>query len=121
MIGSSRVLLNIGRESKAMRRFAYVSPKRQAPVAALVLILIVMCCFALIGRIEVVALIANLFIFITFILVNLSVIILRRKDKDIKRPFRIPLNISGIPVISLLGILMTLILLAFNIYGLINS
>lgn len=121
MIGSSRVLLNMGRESKTMRRFAYVSPKRQAPVAALVLILVVMCSFALIGRIEVVALIANLFIFITFILVNLSVIILRRKDKDIKRPFRIPLNISGIPVISVLGIIMTLILFAFSIYALINS
>jgi APA family basic amino acid/polyamine antiporter len=121
MIGSSRVLLNIGKESKAMSRFAYISPKRNTPVAALVLILIVMCSFALIGRIEVVALIANLFIFITFILVNLSVIILRRKEKDIKRPFRIPLNISGIPVISVLGIIMTLILLAFNIYGLINS
>ena len=121
MIGSSRVLLNIGKESKAMSRFAYIWPKRNTPVAALVLILIVMCSFALIGRIEVVALIANLFIFITFILVNLSVIILRRKEKDIKRPFRIPLNISGIPVISVLGIIMTLILLAFNIYGLINS
>jgi amino acid transporter len=72
MIGSSRVLLNIGKESKAMSRFAYISPKRNTPVAALVLILIVMCSFALIGRIEVVALIANLFIFITFILVNLS-------------------------------------------------
>lgn len=121
MIGSSRVLLNIGKESKAMSMFAYISLKRNTPVAALVLILIVMCSFALIGRIEVVALIANLFIFITFILVNLSVIILRRKEKDIKRPFRIPFNISGIPVISVLGIIMTLLLLAFNIYGLMNS
>ena len=121
MIGSSRVLLNIGKESKAMSMFAYISPNRNTPVAALVLILIVMCSFALIGRIEVVALIANLFIFITFILVNLSVIILRRKEKDIKRPFRIPFNISGIPVISVLGIILTLLLLAFNIYGLIKS
>lgn len=121
MIGSSRVLLNIAQETKSLRRFAYVSPKRKSPIAALVLILIVMCCFALIGKIEVIALIANLFIFTTFVLVNLAVIILRQRDKDLNRPFRIPGNINNIPVLSVIGIVMTLVLLGFNIYGLITA
>jgi APA family basic amino acid/polyamine antiporter len=121
MIGSSRVLLNIAQETKSLSRLAYVSPKRKTPIAALVLILIVMCCFALIGKIEVIALIANLFIFTTFILVNLAVILLRQRDKDLNRPFRIPGNINNIPVPSVIGIGMTLILLGFNIYGLITA
>jgi basic amino acid/polyamine antiporter, APA family len=79
-----------------------------------------MCGFALIGKIETVAMIANIFIFITFIVVNLSVIRLRIKDKDSERPFRIPINIKGIPVISVLGILMTLLLLGYSIYSLFN-
>lgn len=121
MLGSSRVLLNIAQETKSLSRLAYVSPKRKTPIAALVLILIVMCCFALIGKIEVIALIANLFIFTTFILVNLAVILLRQRDKDLNRPFRIPGNINNIPVLSVIGIGMTLVLLAFNIYGLITA
>ena len=74
--------------------------------------------FALIGKIETVAMIANIFIFITFIVVNLSVIVLRLQDKKLERPFRIPINIQNIPVISILGILMTIFLLSYNIYSL---
>ena len=77
-----------------------------------------MCGFALIGKIETVAMIANIFIFITFIVVNLSVIVLRLQDKKLERPFRIPINIQNIPVISILGILMTIFLLSYNIYSL---
>jgi APA family basic amino acid/polyamine antiporter len=121
MIGSSRVLLNIGKESKSLNKLAYVSPKKQTPVAALILILIVMCSFAIIGKIEVIALIANLFIFTTFILVNLAVIVLRRKEKETKRPFRVPGSINNVPAFSVLGIVMTLLLLSFNIYGLITT
>jgi APA family basic amino acid/polyamine antiporter len=119
MLGSSRVLLDMGKEIKFMNVFSKVSAKSKTPVAALILILIVMCCFALIGDIEIVARIAAIFIFITFMMVNLSVIFLRIKEKDMERPFRIPLNINNIPVISVLGIIMTLLLFGYNIYDLV--
>ena len=118
MLGSSRVLLNMSKETTLLKRFSYISKNRKTPVAALVLILITMCGFALIGKIETVAMIANIFIFITFIVVNLSVIVLRLQDKKLERPFRIPINIQNIPVISILGILMTIFLLSYNIYSL---
>jgi len=116
MLGSSRVLLSMSKETTLLKRFASISKNRKTPVAALVLILITMCGFALIGKIETVAMIANVFIFITFIVVNLSVIVLRFKDKKSERPFRIPINIKNIPVISVLGILMTTLLLSYTIY-----
>ncbi|NEU07736.1 amino acid permease [Flavihumibacter sp. R14] len=121
MLGSSRVILNISEETKLLNRFATVSKKRKTPVAALLLILIVMSTFSLIGKIEVIAMIANFFIFITFLFVNLSVILLRSKEFDRERPFRIPINIKNVPVISVVGIVLTLILMGFNIHALIIS
>jgi amino acid transporter len=121
MLGSSRVLLDMGKEVKALSRLGKVSEKGKTPIAALILITIVMGAFALIGDIEIVARIAAIFIFITFIMVNLSVIFLRVKDKEMKRPFRIPLNINNIPVISVLGILCTLVLFGYNLYDLLKS
>ncbi|MDZ4845123.1 MAG: hypothetical protein SH857_06185 [Chitinophagales bacterium] len=59
--------------------------------------------------------------FITFLPVNSSVIILRGADKELKRPFRIPGNIRNIPVISVLAILLTLALTGYTIYGFLNS
>lgn len=119
MIGSSRVLFGMSKETKFLKIFSYVS-KRKTPVAALILILVITCGFALIGNIETVARIATIFIFITFIVVNLSVIVLRVKEKELNRPYRIPLNIKNIPVVSVLGIIMTLILLSYNIYSFIK-
>ena len=121
MLGSSRVIYNISRETKWLSRFGKLSEKRQTPVPALIVILVVMTAFTFIGKIETIAMIANIFIFITFFTVNLSVILLRRSLPDVKRPFRIPLNIKNIPLISVLGMMMTLILLGFTIYSLITS
>ncbi|HEY6171193.1 MAG TPA: amino acid permease, partial [Candidatus Kapabacteria bacterium] len=97
MLGSSRVLLNIFKETKSLQLLSYVSPKSKTPLAALLLILVVMCSFALIGDIETIARIATIFIFITFIVVNLSVIVLRIREKELIRPYRIPFNINNIP------------------------
>jgi basic amino acid/polyamine antiporter, APA family len=118
MIGSSRVMLDMGRETNSLRRLSYVSKKRRTPVASLVLIFVFTSAFALIGDIEVVARIATLFIFVTFVVVNLAVIRLRITHKDLPRPFRIPFNIGNIPVISVLGILLILLLFLNNMYSL---
>lgn len=118
MLGASRVLLNMSKEIKLLNRFAYLSSKRRTPVTLLVVILIIMSSVALTGNIETIARIATVFIFITFILVNLTVIVLRIKEKELPRPYRVPLNIKNIPVLSVLGLLMILVLSGYNIYGL---
>ncbi len=121
MLGSSRVLLDMSKENKRLKLFSFVSPKRKTPLAALVFILILSSAFALIGAIETIARITTILIFITFIIVNLSAIVLRIREKDIKRPYRMPLNIKNIPVISIFGILMTLVLLGYTIYSLFEK
>jgi basic amino acid/polyamine antiporter, APA family len=120
MIGSSRVLWNMSQETKLLRPFSFISAKRKTPVTSLLAVLLVMAAFALIGEIETIARIATIFIFIAFILVNLSVVVLRVKEKNLRRPYRVPFNIKNIPLPSVLGILFTTLLLGYTIHALSN-
>ncbi|MDF3028340.1 MAG: hypothetical protein K0S23_2647 [Fluviicola sp.] len=121
MIGSSRVLLHVGEENKKWKWLSVVSSKRKTPVFALILVAGLMIAFAAIGKLETVALIANFFIFITFLFVNISVIVLRVKQPNTARPYKVPLGIYKIPIPSLLGVLLTLLLLGYAVYGLFVS
>lgn len=121
MMSDSRILFGMSKETTFLKRFSHVSPKRQTPVAALLLVFMLMCCFALIGDIEILAHISNIFIFLTFILINISVIVLRYKEKETDRPYYIPGNIKNIPVVSVLGIAMTFFLFIYNLYSLVQN
>ena len=121
MLGSSRVMLNMSKEQKWLGKLAYVSPKRKTPVFALIAVAVVMVSFALIGSLETVAFIANLFIFVTFMSVNVSAIVLRKKQARFERPYKIPLNVGDVPVLSVVGVIMTLLLFCYSIYGLTKS
>lgn len=123
MTGSSRVVMEMSSKSRnpIARFFSRVSSRTKAPIGGLTLIAIAMGLFSLIGDIKIVVLIANFFIHITFLLVNVCVIILRRREKDMERPFRVPGSIHGIPVISVLGILLTLVMMAYSVYGLMQG
>ena len=121
MLGSSRILFNMSKETKQLSLFAKISAKRKTPIAALLLILGIMCAFALIRDIEIIARIATIFIFITFFAVNVCVIVLRIRRKSLKPPYRIPFNIRNIPVMSVLGALMTLVLLVYNLISLFTG
>lgn len=121
MMGSSRVLLYLGKENRKLKWLSIVSSKRKTPVFALILVAGIMIAFAAIGKLETVALIANFFIFITFLFVNIGVIVLRIKQANIKRPYRIPLNVHNLPIPSILGVVLTLLLLGYSVYGLTVS
>jgi APA family basic amino acid/polyamine antiporter len=121
MLGSSRVLFDMGRNIKLLRWLGHASPKRRTPLRALVLILVVCLAFAAIGDIEEVARIATITIFTTFLFVNLAVITLRYKDPDRERPFRVPFSIGKVPVISVLAILFTLVLLGYAVAALVKD
>jgi len=69
--------------------------------------------FVFIGDISVVANLTNLFLFITFGSVNLSLIILRYKCKNVKRSFICPVNIGKFSIVALLGFLSSLGMIVF--------
>lgn len=118
MLGSSRVLYNFGKENKRLKLLSRVLPGRKTPVAGLVVAAAIAACFSLIGKVESVALMTNFLMFLTFLVINGTVIYLRIKKPDLKRPFRIPGSIGPVPVISVLAILMVLVLISYTLYGL---
>ena len=120
LLGSSRVLSFMGRELGSMRWLSRLSP-RKTPVAALVFIALVTSAFALIGDIAIVARIAAVSIFLTFILVNLSAIMLRLRLPELARPYRMPLHLGRVPVIPVFAILLTLLLMGFTIAALVTG
>jgi APA family basic amino acid/polyamine antiporter len=78
--------------------------------------------FALIGDIAIVARIATASIFLTFMLVNLSAIVLRIRQPDLVRPYRIPMQIGRVPVIPVFWpSLFTLLLMGFTIAALVTG
>jgi basic amino acid/polyamine antiporter, APA family len=117
MLGASRIVYSMARE-KNIRLLAAISEKRHTPYISLILIAIITGSLSLIGEIKTVGLITNFFVLNTFLFVNAAVIYLRIKNKEAKRPFRIPGNINNLPVISILAMLMTLLMAAYTIYGL---
>ncbi|MBK7268345.1 MAG: amino acid permease [Flavobacteriales bacterium] len=120
LLGSSRVLSFMGRELGPMRWLSHLSP-RKTPVAALVFIALVTSAFALIGDIAIVARIATVSIFLTFILVNLSAIMLRLRQPDLPRPYRMPLHLGRVPFIPVFAILLTLVLMGFTLAALVTG
>jgi APA family basic amino acid/polyamine antiporter len=121
MLGSSRVLYNIGKEKTVFSFFGKLLPKRKTPVYALIAAAVIASLFSLIGNIEQVALITNFFVFVTFIIVNLTVIYLRIKKPAVKRPFHVPGNIRNIPIISVIAVLTLLVMISYTIYGLLSG
>lgn len=117
MLGASRVIYTMAQENKRMGWLSKVS-SRSTPITALAAVLLIMGGFAFIGKIEVVAYFTNALIFIAFMLTNVSLIVLRIKKKDLKRPFRVPGNIRNIPVITVLAIFLSLLLFIYVIVGL---
>lgn len=118
MLGSSRVIYNFGKENKKLALFARLLKKRKTPAIALIAAASLASLFSLIGNVQQVALITNFFMFMTFLIMNVSVIYLRVKQKDLKRPFKIPFNINNIPLISVLAIIMVLLLAGYAVYSL---
>lgn len=71
------------------------------------------------GIISIVASSANLGALIAFIFVNLAVILLRKRKKDIERPFKIPINVRDIPVFPILGLLLSMLVIILTFHDII--
>jgi len=105
LLSTSRILYGVGEENKSLKIFTKISKKTRTPYISILAVLFLSLIFVLIGKIEIVASITNFMIFTTFFFVNLSLIILRIKKPNLKRKFKVPLNIRNIPLISVLGLL----------------
>ena len=118
MVATSRLAYGMAKEKSLPKFLSLVHERTRTPWAAILIIMLLTFLFTVIGDIEIVANLTNLFLFITFASVNLSMIVLRYKLKDRKRSFRCPVNIGNFPVIPLLGFLSSLGMLVFVLFNL---
>jgi len=104
LIVSSRMMYGMARDGFLPHSLSKLS-RRGTPWIAILAVMVLPCFVILVGNIGLVAEITNLGTFIIFATVNLSVIWLRYRKPDWKRPFKTPITIAKVPLIPLLGLL----------------
>jgi basic amino acid/polyamine antiporter, APA family len=104
---------------KALPNFlTKVHGKTKTPHVAIFTVFIITVCFMFIKDLEKIANIADLLLFIVFILVNIAVIVYRYKRPNVKRPFKMPLNIGKFPVLALFGLITSFMMIYFVLLNL---
>ena len=107
MYGSTRLFYSLSRDGLLPKVFSQVSDKSGAPTKSIVLVFIataLVAGFLPIGR---VAELTNIGTLAAFVVVSLSVILLRKSRPDLERPFKVPF----VPVIPILAIVFCLFLI----------
>lgn len=106
---SSRVSFAMGRNRDLPGFFGQIHATRHTPHWAVIFSGALVILMAVLLPIEDVASAADIMFMLMFMMVNFTLIVLRRRRKDVPRPFRVPL----MPLFPLLGILTQAVLSAF--------
>lgn len=112
MVGS-RMVYGMSRDSALPSVFSSVNGRTGTPSAAILAMMVFSMAFAALGDLSLVAGITNFAVFLIFASVNFSLIWLRYKQPDLRRPFRVPFNIGKFPLISFLGLISCMFLFSY--------
>lgn len=107
LVAGSRILYGMAKNYSIPTILSKIHSKTKTPWIAIIGILIVSIAFAFVGDIVIVANITVFAVVITFAMVNLSVILLRYSEPELKRPFKVPGNVGKFPILPLFGLLTT--------------
>ena len=110
MLGGSRILYGMAESGSLPQVFSRIHPKRRTPWVAIIAMSIISILFLFIGDVAKIANISNFMIFIVFFMVNVSLIKLRYREPDAKRPFKSPINIGRFAILPALGAISTVFL-----------
>ncbi|MFG2432151.1 amino acid permease [Streptomyces sp. NPDC048590] len=100
MYGQTRILMSMSRDGLIPRIFERVSPKTRTPVANTWIVAIVFAVPAAFSSLDVVVNLTTIGTLATMAVVNVAVVVLRRRHPGLKRSFRVPLY----PVSPILGV-----------------
>jgi amino acid transporter len=109
VLASSRVVFAMGRENQLPDPIGQISARYGTPIASVAVCALVMLISVTLLPIQQVGRVSSFFFLISFVVVNYSVIRLRRQRPNMQRPFEMPLY----PVVPALGILLNLVLSYF--------
>jgi amino acid transporter len=111
MMAASRLFFAMARGGDAPPLLARTLARRQTPAAAIVLVMVAALVCLPLGGVGLVGSVASLLALVTFASVNAAVLRLRFTRPDQERPFRVPLQIGGWPVLTVFGFVVVLLVL----------
>lgn len=100
LLGQSRVFYSMGKDGLLPEFFSHLHPKFQTPYKANLVILSIVGLFAAFIPGDVVGDMTSIGTLFAFILVCIAVIVLRKREPDMKREFKTPF----VPVVPILGV-----------------
>tara|TARA_B100000242_G_scaffold292376_1_gene267661 strand:+ start:673 stop:1887 length:1215 start_codon:yes stop_codon:yes gene_type:complete len=108
-ITASRFIQSISKYVKIPFNLDKIDEKTKTPINSIVIFTIISVIALIIGDLEKITSYSNIATVIIFIFINLAVIKLRRYMPQKKRQFKIPLNIQGVPITSVIGLLLSIL------------
>jgi amino acid transporter len=103
LTAASRVIYGMARAGALPRALAWVRSSRHTPIRAIIAGVLVAAGFAAFGDFTVIAAVTDFAVYVVFLAVNATVIILRRTRPERSRPFAVPGTIGGVPVVQCSG------------------
>lgn len=122
LITTSRLMYGMAKEHSLPESIRKINPITKTPGVAVLLTGLGALFFVMFRDIELIASMVNFTVFLAFILVNLSLIFLRISYPNVKRPFKVPINIRNVPLLAIFSIIIcSIFLLQFSIEVLIGT
>lgn len=115
LVTTSRLMYGMANDGSLPKKFGAVSRATKTPWFSIIFLFVFTCLFTLIGKIETVANLNDVFLFLTFAFVNTANVVLRYKLPRAKRAFKVPLTIGRFQLISFLGLLISLIMAGYAV------
>jgi len=111
LVSISRMLFGMARDGDMPRALGRTLTKRRTPWVAAVVLFAGACALLPLGKVKIIASISALGILLVFVGVHTALIVLRWKEPQRVRPFRVPLHIGRVPVLPLAGLAICLALI----------
>jgi APA family basic amino acid/polyamine antiporter len=105
--GQTRILFAMSRDGLIPRRMAQVSPRTGAPTKVTIVLGVLIAILAALVPLSEIVKLVNIGTLFAFLLVNIGVLVLRRTQPDMVRPFKVPFG----PVLPVIGILLVVYLM----------
>ena len=102
LYGQTRILFAMSRDGMIPKIFAKVNPRSMTPVQNTIIVMIVTSILAAVIPIDFLAEMTSIGTLVAFLVVSVGVIILRVREPDLERGFRVPLGWT-IPILSIIG------------------
>ena len=111
LTAGSRITYGMADRGALPPSLARVHERTKAPSVAILAVAVGAACFALLGDLRLVASVTDVAVYLVFLAVNATVIVLRVRRPAAARPFRSPGAVGVVPVLPVAGFVATLVMI----------